>query len=73
MATHSQLAADLLRNAAVFFRDLGAQNPDLQQQMEVNAKTYDAVAAMVEADPHGEMPLPSDPPKDQTKDQTAPN
>lgn len=60
MATHSELAANLLRNAAVFFRDIGAQNPDLKDQMEVNAKTYDAVAEMVETDPHGEMPLASD-------------
>jgi len=56
MATHSELAVNLLRNAAVFFRDIGAQNPDLQEQMEVNARTYDTVADMVEQDPLGVMP-----------------
>ena len=56
MATHSELAVNLLRNAAVFFRDIGAQNPDLQEQMEVNARTYDTVADMVERDPLGVMP-----------------
>jgi len=60
MATHTELAVNLLRNAAVFFRDIGAQNPDLKDQMDVNARTYDAVAEMVEQDPNGEMPLPTD-------------
>ena len=60
MATHAKLAIDLLRNAAVFFRDIGAQNADLREQMAVNARTYDAVADMLENDPNGEMPLPTD-------------
>lgn len=60
MATHAQIAANLLRNAATFFRDIGGQNADLKEQMEVNAKTYDAVADRVEKDPNAEMPLPSD-------------
>jgi len=62
MATHAKLAIDLLRNAAVFFRDIGAQNPDLKEQMDVNARTYDAVAEMMEKDPNGEMPMPTDAP-----------
>ena len=60
MAKHAELAVNLLRNAAVFFRDIGAQNPDLKEQMDVNARTYDAVAEMLEKDPNGEMPLPTD-------------
>ena len=60
MATHAQIAANLLRNAATFFRDIGGQNNELKEQMEVNARTYDAVADMVEQDPNAEMPLPSD-------------
>jgi len=64
MATHAELAINLLRNAAVFFRDIGAQNPDLKEQMDVNARTYDAVAEMMEKDPNGEMPLPTDTPSD---------
>lgn len=60
MATHAQIAANLLRNAATFFRDIGGQNEELREQMQVNARTYDAVADMVEKDPNAEMPLPSD-------------
>lgn len=60
MATHVQIAANLLRNAATFFRDIGGQNAELKEQMDVNARTYEAVANMLEQDPHGEMPLPTD-------------
>ena len=60
MASHAEVAANLLRNAAIFFRDIGGQNPELKEQMEVNARTYDAVADMVQSDPRGEMPLSSD-------------
>lgn len=60
MATHAQIAANLLRNAATFFRDIGVQNAELKDQMAVNARTYDAVADMLEQDPNAEMPLPSD-------------
>lgn len=60
MATHAQIAANLLRNAATFFRDIGGQNPQLAEQMEANAKTYDTVADLVEQNPNGEMPLPSE-------------
>ncbi len=60
MATHAELAVNLLRNAAVFFRDIGQQNPSLKEQMETNAQTYDAVADMLEKDPAGEMALPSE-------------
>ncbi|MCK4939842.1 MAG: hypothetical protein KAR80_06055 [Rhodospirillaceae bacterium] len=60
MANHAEIAANLLRNAAIFFRDIGGQNPELKEQMEVNARTYDAVADMVQSNPHGEMPLSND-------------
>ena len=56
MANHAQVAAKLLRNAAKFFRDLGGQNPQIKEQMETNARTYDTVANLVETDPGGEMP-----------------
>lgn len=55
MATNSQLAATLLRNAAAFFRDLGSQNEELTEQMGENAKVYDMVADMVEEDPEGQL------------------
>ena len=56
MANHAQVAAKLLRNAAKFFRDVAGQNPQLKDQMETNARTYDTVAKLVETDPGGEMP-----------------
>lgn len=56
MANHAQVAAQLLRNAAKFFRDVGSQNQPIQEQMEKNARTYDTVANLVETDPGGEMP-----------------
>ena len=56
MANHAQVAAQLLRNAAKFFRDVAGQNPQLKEQMETNARTYDTVANLVETDPGGEMP-----------------
>lgn len=60
MAKHSDIAINLLRNAATFFRDLGAQNPGIAEQMESNARTYDTVADLMEKDPSGEMPLQMD-------------
>ncbi len=56
MASHAQVAARLLRNAAKFFRDVGGQNPQIREQMENNSRTYDTVANLVETDPGGEMP-----------------
>lgn len=53
MVTHTQLAAKLLRDAAVFFRTIGDQNAPLKQQMEDNAKVFEEVAALVENDPTG--------------------
>ncbi len=59
MATNAELAAQLLRNSATFFRDVGAQNPDLKDQMETNAETFEVVADMVEKDPEAETEVPS--------------
>ena len=56
MANHAQVAAKLLRNASKFFRDVAGQNPQIKEQMETNARTYDTVANLVETDPGGEMP-----------------
>lgn len=52
-ATHAQLAAKLLRDAAAFFRVVGGQNAGLHAQMEDNAAVYDQVADLVESDPTG--------------------
>lgn len=57
MATYAQLAAKLLRDAATFFRNVGAQNQPLQEQMNDNASVYDQVADLVEKDPLGELDI----------------
>ena len=62
MATNAEVAAKLLRDAAGFFLSVGEQNPPIQEAMEANAKTFHAVAGLVETDPEGECliadPLP---------------
>lgn len=55
MATHAQLAARLLRDAAKFFRTLGEQNEPLRDQMMENADVFDQVANLVENDPAGQI------------------
>ncbi len=55
MPSHAQLAAKLLRDAAVFFRSIGQQNPPLREQMVENADVFEQVATLVEADPTGEI------------------
>ena len=55
MATHAELAARLLRDAAQFFRTIGEQNEPLQDQMQENASVFEQVAGLVEADPMGEL------------------
>ncbi len=53
MLTHAQLAAKLLRDAAVFFRTIGEQNPPLKIQMDELAVVYEKGAEMIEHDPMG--------------------
>lgn len=60
MATHAQIAGKLLRDAATFFRNVAAQNEHLREQMNDNAAVYDEVAALLEADPMGELDLGGD-------------
>ncbi|MDD9900775.1 MAG: hypothetical protein OXT65_07330 [Alphaproteobacteria bacterium] len=55
--TYAQLAAKLLRDAATFFRNVGAQNEPLREQMEDNASVYEQVADLVEKDPSGVLEL----------------
>ncbi|MDE1151878.1 MAG: hypothetical protein PW788_05005 [Micavibrio sp.] len=57
MATYAHLAAKLLRDAATFFRNVGAQNEPLKEQMNDNASVYDQVADLVEKDPNGILDL----------------
>ncbi len=60
MATYAHLAAKLLRDAATFFRNVGAQNAPLKDQMEDNASVYEQVADLVERDPNGVLDLADD-------------
>ncbi len=53
--TYAELAARLLRDAAVFFRTVGTQNPALQTQMTENAEVFEQVASLVEANPAGTL------------------
>lgn len=53
--THARMAAQLLRDAAAFFRRLGEQNPPLGEQMRENAAVFEDVAHLVEIDPLGEV------------------
>lgn len=55
MPTHADLAAQLLRDAAGFFRALSDQNNELKAQMLENADVFEQVATLVEKDPNGEI------------------
>lgn len=57
MPTNSELAAKMLRDAAVFFQQVGEQNPPVAEQMNQNAQVYAQVAQLVESDPTGEVPM----------------
>jgi ABC-type nickel/cobalt efflux system permease component RcnA len=58
MPTHSELAAQLLRDAAAFFQTIGEQNEPLRVQMMENAAVFSEVAMLVENDPNGEIANP---------------
>lgn len=53
MATHAQIAARLLRDAATFFHNVAMQNESLREQLNDNAAVYDQVADLVEGNPAG--------------------
>jgi hypothetical protein len=65
MATYAQLGAKLLRDAATFFRNVGAQNEALKEQLNDNASVYNQVADMLEKNPLGVIGMDRD--KDQDK------
>ncbi len=60
MATHADLAAKLLRDAATFFRSIGDQNPEMKEQMDDNADVYEQVADLLINDPTGELNIGDD-------------
>lgn len=65
MPTHSQLAAQLLRDAAGFFQTIGEQNEPMREQMTENASVFGEVAALVENDPLAKIKDPAQPDLDE--------
>lgn len=61
MTKHSELAANLLRDAAVFYRQIADTNPSVASSLRESAETFDAAATLVESDPNGVVQL--DPPE----------
>ncbi|MDF7773968.1 hypothetical protein P1X14_01810 [Sphingomonas sp. AOB5] len=57
MATYAELGAKLLRDAATFFRNVGGQNPALEEQMMENAAVYEQVADLLAANPLGTLDI----------------
>lgn len=54
------LAIQLLRDAANFFRNVGEQNAPLKEQMFDNADVYDQVADLLKEDPMGTIDVEED-------------
>jgi len=61
MTSYADLAAKLLRDAGTFFRNVGAQNPAIADQMNDNAAVYEQVADLVEANPLGQLDVDASP------------
>ncbi len=61
MPTHSQLTAQLLRDAAGFFETIAQQNESMHDQMMENASVFGEVATLVESDPLGKIKDPEQP------------
>ncbi len=55
MRTHADLAAKLLREAAIMFRTMGGTSDELAEKLSEFADVYDQVADLVEADPLAEL------------------
>ncbi len=56
MPTRAAFAAQLLRDAAAFFRSVADQNPTLADQMGESARFYDVAAGWLDEDPVAEIP-----------------
>jgi hypothetical protein len=54
--THAEMAAQLLRGAANFFRSMKAVNRAIEGELEANAQACETMADRVETDPTGEAP-----------------
>jgi hypothetical protein len=55
MTTHAELAARLLREAAVIFRTAQWGDASLQERLAEFSRLYDRVADLVESEPTSEL------------------
>lgn len=55
MATHAEIAAKLLTDAASFFIKLGEENAPLMEQMQENARVFEQMSQLLSEDPGGAM------------------
>ncbi|QJE74410.1 hypothetical protein HHL28_16210 [Aerophototrophica crusticola] len=55
MPTNAEIAAQLLRDAADFFRQVGDQNAPIKPQMDHNARAFEVVADRLERSPTDEF------------------
>lgn len=51
--TNAVIAAQLLREAAEFYRTLGGSSPELKDRMDEFGVLYEQVAELLDADPVG--------------------
>ncbi len=51
--TNAGIAAQLLREAAEFYRTLGSSSPELKDRMDEFGVLYEQVAELLDADPIG--------------------
>ncbi|QNT68574.1 hypothetical protein [Defluviicoccus vanus] len=51
MTTHAELAARLLREAAIIFRTINLPDVEVQQRLDTFGKLYERVAELVEQAP----------------------
>lgn len=55
MPTHAELSSKLLQDAAEFFQNLGEKNPDINDQMQENARVFVQMAELLDASPEGQI------------------
>lgn len=53
--TNAEIAAQLLREAAEFYRTLGGSSPELKDRMDEFGVLYEEVAALLDAKPDGAL------------------
>jgi len=54
-STHAVIAANLLREAAAFFVNLGEENAQIKEQMSENSRVFGQMADLLEGNPTGRV------------------